>query len=141
MIDISEYNAIQKFNEKEPENDENRYYLRCWIHKHPRFKAYMSSTDLFQLYLVTKTNKRAFGIVISPRDEGPKALCVRLTKSGFKTMEKLFSDAEKEKVNAFEYVTSHIHGLSDLYCQFDFRVTDDPCTVVICVQRKRLLAN
>ena len=45
-------------------------------------------------------------------------------------MEKLFSDAEKEKVNAYEYVTSHIRGLSDLYCQFDFRVTDDPCTVV-----------
>ena len=93
-------------------------------------KAFMSSTDLFQLYLLTSINKRAFGIVISPRIEGAKVLCVRLTDNGFKIIQRLLDIAEKEKVNPFEHVTSRTHGLRDMYCQFEFRVTEDPCHVV-----------
>ena len=53
---------------------------RCWIHTHPRHKAFMSPTDIIQLYSLNQKYSNLFVIVISPRGEGLKLLCFRLIK-------------------------------------------------------------
>jgi len=66
--DITELNAVEAFAAGDHRPGDG-YIQRCWIHTHPRFKAFMSSIDIFQMFLNTKTNPSSFGIVISPRDQ------------------------------------------------------------------------
>ncbi len=46
----TEFDAIQRFCEMDPHDGSRLFCARCWIHTHPRFKAFMSSTDICQLY-------------------------------------------------------------------------------------------
>jgi len=66
--DITELNAVEAFAAGDHRPGDG-YIQRCWIHTHPRFKAFMSSIDIFQMFLNTKTNPSSFGVVISPRDQ------------------------------------------------------------------------
>jgi len=81
---ISELDAVQQFSSMEPQHDE--WVIRCWIHTHPRHKAFMSESDIFQLYSYARTNRKSFGIVISPKEEGIKVLCVHLTRYRFENI-------------------------------------------------------
>ena len=42
----TEFDAVNRFSELEPSSERGTHVLRCWIHTHPRFKAFMSSTDI-----------------------------------------------------------------------------------------------
>ena len=84
--DVAVLDAIQRFQRprRRGEDDEQTFFHpRCWIHTHARFKPFMSCKDLYQLFGLTQENRSAFGIVLSPRDNQLKALCVKLTDVGF----------------------------------------------------------
>jgi len=62
--------------------------LRCWIRSRPMDTAGLSSEDILQLFHFTKQNRDMFAVVISPRLEGVKAICVRLTQNGYEEIER-----------------------------------------------------
>jgi len=64
----------KKDSERELTVDPQKYKVRCWIHTHPRFNAFMSSLDIHQLYANATYLSASFGIVISPRIKGLKLL-------------------------------------------------------------------
>jgi len=86
--DLSEVNAVKNFHKMERRSPDD-YCSRCWIHTHPCFKAFMSAIDIIQLYYNACLNPHSFGIVLSPKKRGVKALCVALTDLGLHTVEML----------------------------------------------------
>jgi len=127
----TEFDAIQRFCEMDPHDGRGLYCTRCWIHTHPRFKAFMSSTDICQLFGCACQNRHSFGIVISPRRDGLKMLCVHLTKAGFEEMKKFYMEASCFQVSPAEYVKRRIHeSTTKFYCQIPFVTSDQPCHVV-----------
>ena len=99
---------VAKFAQIEQRSEPGAYVPRCWIHTHPRFKAFRSSTDIIQLFGCACQNPHSFGIVIFPRGEGLKVLCVRLTSAGFEKIQGYYKEAELMGINATEateYVT------------------------------------
>ena len=55
-----------------------------------QFKVFMYSLDIYQLFMNKKANPKSFGIVLSPRGHGLKALLVHLTKDGFDEVERSY---------------------------------------------------
>jgi len=111
----------------------DRLRLRCWVHTHPDHEAYMSALDLIQLFWLRKNSKGAyddtFGIVLSPRRSGVKALCVHLTDQGFQVMERYLQIAGRESFK--DYASARIENSSqEFYCQIPFQITDVPASVV-----------
>ena len=127
----TEIDAVQKFSELDPQNIDGNYIPRCWIHTHPCFKAFMSSTDIYQLHGFACQYRHSFGIVISPRGEGLKALTVHLTEDGFEETGRYCNEAEVRGTNAKEYVTTRIHSSTKkFYCQIPFSTSSETCQVV-----------
>jgi len=62
--------------------DYSRYSRRCWLHTNPNGKACMSPEDIYRMF----KNGCNFAVVISPINQGVKALCVRLTDLGRNTI-------------------------------------------------------
>jgi len=82
--EYTEYDAIMHF-QNEDKNDSGEYFQRCWIHTHPRHRAFMSPVDIYQMYRCeTSGTTYSFSMVISPRIEGLNVLVVRLTEDGMK---------------------------------------------------------
>jgi len=96
----TELDAFDLFRSLVPPNSQGFYASRCWIHTHPRPKAFMSSVDLVQLYNLMLFNPDSFGIVISPRQEGIKMLCVHLTEEGKNQIATFYSEARRMNVAA-----------------------------------------
>ena len=71
------YGVVNRFCEVEASSVRGTYVVRRWIQTHPRFKAFKSSLT------VTLQNLVSLEIVITRRGKVLKALCVRLTRSGF----------------------------------------------------------
>ena len=92
----TEIDAIHKFSELEPLNRDGHYIPRCWIHTHPCFKAFISATDMSQLYGGACQYRHSFGIVLSPRAEGVKTLCVHLTDDGFEEIGRFCNEATEK---------------------------------------------
>ena len=92
--------------------------MRCWIHTHPRFSAFMSTTDILQLH-----HNACLGIVLSPRGKGVKALVVALTDFGFHIVEALIKRADMLKEHIYQYPGA-------IYYQIPFEVVADACTVL-----------
>ena len=91
----------------------------------------MSSTDIFQLYACACEFRQAFGIVLSPRGEGLKALCVHLTQKGFRLVARFCQEATRMKVDVMQYALSQISASHEkLYCQVPFDISSEPCHVV-----------
>jgi len=92
---------------------------RCWIHMHPRWKAFMSSTDIYQLY-----NNALL-------EEGLKALSVHPTEAGFTEIKHFCENARALGVDMMEYALSCI-STSDmkLYCQIPFDASSEPRVVI-----------
>jgi len=129
---VTEFDAIKLFKPPEGSTDENDFVIRCWIHTHPHFKAFMSAVDIHQLYANACVNPNSFGIVISPKLEGLKALCVRLTRDGMDELKRLYLEAESRSPSSPDkYVISNIHRTTKkLYYQIPFTVTYDQSQVV-----------
>lgn len=129
---VTEFDAIDLFNPPEGSMDGNDFVFRCWIHTHPHFKAFMSAVDIHQLYVNASLNPLSFGIVISPKLEGLKVLCVRLTRDGFDELRRLRLEAESRSPrNPASYIIANIHRTTKkLYYQIPFTVTYDQCQVV-----------
>ena len=124
----TELDAVERFRTLKPQGN---FTPRCWIHTHPRWKAYMSSTDIFQLYACACEFRQAFGIVLSPRGEGLKALCVHLTQNGFRLVARFCQEATRMKVDVMQYALSQISASHEkLYCQVPFDISSEPCHVV-----------
>ena len=120
---LAALNALQMMEKQDPAHA-GEFKMRCWIHTHPRFKAYMSSLDLYTLHTLTRQNPNFFGIVLSPRGIGLKALIVCLTREGIEEINRFKRD------NSEEDVISLIHDSSTkLYCQVPFNVLPEPCHV------------
>ena len=92
--------------DEEPEDGSCAMYggfiQRCWIHTHPKHLAYMSPTDILQLFSLHQQNPNSFGIVISPRGKGPKVLCVRLTREGRNEIQALFHEEGARGLNLID---------------------------------------
>jgi len=89
---------------------------------HPIFDAFMSLEDIFQLYWLRKQDYHSFGIVLSPRRNGVKALCVHLTDNGFEMM-KNYEACAKEDFK--EYAVSRIESsMQTFYCQIPFQMSN-----------------
>jgi len=100
----------------------------------------MSHFDILQLYMNQRFAGNRVGIVISPRQEGIKVLCVSLTKRGFEELESyryLFSSSKELRtqypVNSGlgDYMLERIQqSSSKFYAQIPFSLSAEPCTVV-----------
>jgi len=102
----SEFDAVDIFEKLDLKFRSETYISRCGIHTHPRFKAFMSSLDIYQLYGMTQQNPRSFGIVLSPRGEGLKALCVHLAQD----------QQEAQAADMRQYTEIHIHESHTKFC-------------------------
>jgi len=128
---LTETDAMRKFAEAEPPKSYEGYIPRCWIFTHSRGKAYMTSEELYQLYLRSKTNRNFFSIVLAPRDSGVKALCVQLTQVGFNEIEQYCKEAKAKHQGIKEYVIHHINlSAAKFYYQIPFSVSYELCQVV-----------
>jgi len=140
--EVTELDAVNQFSLQDQLPSTDGYIQRCWIHTHPRFKAFMSSVDIFQLFMNARTNPRSFGIVFSPRGYGVKALCVHITKTGLSELERFYNQAlalqrERRELNVKEYVLKEIHSSdSKFYCQIPFILGPETC-VVADLRRER----
>ena len=115
---------------------------RCWIHTHPRWKAYMSSTDIFQLYVCACQYSQSFGIVISPRGAGLKALCVHLTEVGFTEVRRFCQEATARKIDVMNNAISQISASEKkFYCQIPFDVSSDPCISIDLREEKEVTSQ
>jgi len=92
---VTELDSVQRMEAMNPQA--SPFVPRCWIHTHPRWRAFMSATDIFQLYLCACQFHLSFGIVISPRVKGLKVLCVHLTEIGFTEGRRFCQEQQKQK--------------------------------------------
>ncbi len=147
---VSEFDAVERFAAQEPGKDMNSFVLRCWIHTHPRYKAYMSSKDIIQLYNNARMGNLSFGIVIAPKVKGLKALCVRLTNDGYEKVERILEESASVEPERREvFLSSAIcNSSTSFYCQVPFTVSDQPCQVVdlrstkeVCDQLRSFIEN
>jgi len=94
----------------------------------------MSSIDLFQLYCLTRQNSDSFDIVISPRMEGIKLLCVHLSNEGMQRIKEIHEEAmQAGHTEIAGYVIPRIQQTptrSKFYCQIPFKVSGDRCHIV-----------
>ncbi len=69
--------------------------------------------------------------MISSRGEGLKALCVRLTRSGFNQIYMYHKDAQILGVDPSEYAMEKIReSIATFYCQIPSKMSLDSCVVV-----------
>jgi len=128
--DITELNAVKNFHRGERGTPDD-YCMRCWIHTHPRFNAFMSTTDILQLYYNACLNRYSFGIVLSPRRKGVKALVVALTDFGFRIVQNLVKRADTSKEDRLKILRENIYKYpGGIYYQIPFETVPDACTVV-----------
>ena len=73
--------TFRRFDALDPNPKQEEYHVAFWIHTHPRWEAFMSPTDIRQLYYHCPINCPR-GIVVSPRQTGVKMLFVELTREG-----------------------------------------------------------
>ena len=72
------------------------------------------------------------GIVISPRREGVKALCVRLTASGKIYLNSLRDQAMQSKKDIRDYI---------FYYQVLFEISDESCTVIDFREKEEVIST
>ena len=56
------------------------FVSRCWIITHPTSNVFLLSGEILQLYIHIHHNQNCFCIILSPRNNGIKMVCVKLTK-------------------------------------------------------------
>jgi len=134
---VTLWNAVERFRAEEGSSVDVEYVPRFLKHTHPRCRAFLSSTDLYQLYSLQKNDKNYFAIVISPRKYGQKILCVHLTQDGLREIERHCNDAIKLAPSTDDgkwqrhCIQSHIDTTRvKLYCQIPFKGCEDSTHVV-----------
>ena len=116
-----------------------RFVTRCWIITHPTSSVFLSSEEIVQLYDHTLQDKQCFCVVLSPRNDGMKMLCVQLTTKGFKTIKKFQEDLERDpsfnESTRRAFLSLCVSGSDvDFYRQIRCSFSQDPCEV--CDVRK-----
>jgi len=125
----TELDAVKEFAATDPSMNEFDFRSRCWIHTHPKYKAFMSAIDLCQLFMLRLNDDNSFGIVLSPREQGIKALCVHLTEDGYSKL-KNYYELAKSNTKFFQYACARINDSCDTYyCQIPFVISPDATTV------------
>jgi len=130
--DMTDYDAIEFFRRHDGANSEQVYRKRCWIHTHPKYQAYMSHVDIYQMYHCFVHCKFSFCMVIFPRSKGLKVLAVRLTKTGTEEIKRYIDEANCLGVDPKGYAEDKINASSTkFYYQVPLLVIDtDECVVV-----------
>ena len=93
----------------------------------------MSPTDIIQLFMLNQQYPNLFAVVLSPREEGLKALCVRLTKAGRNKVRDYFlMEGDSPLDRAIEHVRQRISdSAEEFYCQIPFILSEEEsCQVV-----------
>jgi len=120
------------------DNTMDGYIPCCYLLTHPRHSVFLSAEEILQLYDHTLLNPRSYAIVLSPRNEGVKALCVRLTQDGFRMIEEYYEEGltvSSSYRDVALFVAGRINQAREhdqtapFYCQVEFRMTHDPCIV------------
>ncbi len=137
----TEFDAFEKLQAMDPTTVNGRFFGRCWIHTHPRWRAFMSSIDIYQLFLCQKFCGYSLGIVISPRGTGIKVLFVSLTRNGYEHLNELQQEAVTLGWDPRDYIISHIPGTLSVkyYYQIPFELSEEPCTVVDLRKEEKVL--
>jgi len=116
--------VMEEFQKIEP-NKTGTFLKRCVLIAHPGNSACLSREELRQVYCIMHRAESPFALVIAPRAEGPKALCIHLTPTGCTILSKDI------------HVSSEVSP-SPLCCQIPFTVVDDmPCRVVDLLIHKK----
>ena len=90
----------------------------------------MSEIDIHQMYLGENMCGYSFGMVISPRREGIKVLCFRLTEEGKAHLNYLREEAVKRREpNVRRYMIDNLAPDIKYYYQVPFEVSSEPYTV------------
>ena len=126
----TDFDLMDGFKMKDPITVNATFFGRCWIHTHPRWKAFMSTLDIVQLYYNERMCGHSFGIVLSPRREGAKALCVALTREGKAHIDHLREEACKSKIDPRNHIISHLRDDIKYYYQIPFITSSEPSIVV-----------
>ena len=83
----TEFDAIQRFCGMDPHDGYGLYCTRCWIQTHPKFLAFVSSTNVCQLHGCACQGCHSFGVVISPRRGA------HLTRAEFEEIKRFYMKA------------------------------------------------
>ena len=104
----------------------------CLIITHPTSSVFLSESDIVDLYKETCRIRNSFCIVLSPRSEGMKILCVQLTDEGFNEIKRLEEQTGSCLVYCKEYTAFMLEkklSQSDFifYRQISCRLLSCPC--------------
>jgi len=111
-----------------------RFVTRCWIITHPTSSVFLSSEEIVQLYDHTVQDEQCFCVVLSPRNDGMKMLCVQLTTKGSKEIKKfqnqlkgnpLFNDSTRRAFLSHYVSCSDVDFYRQIRCSF----SKDPCEI------------
>ncbi len=127
--DLSHIDVINAIQEREPRRLE-KIIQRCWLLTHPRGSVFLNEDELLKLYEYTRKNKHFFAIVLSPKRNGLKALCLHLTRDGFNKIEKYKSTAIDKELDPKRFIADKmLLSKHTFYCQIPFIVTETKSTV------------
>ena len=127
----TDVDVMQRLHELEPGKTDREFIPRCWIRTHPCFKALMSTTDLLQLSAFAWHDPNSFGIVLSPRLEGVKALCVHLTRFGLEMIKAYQTEPLDAHESRRDRVSTRIFDSTlKYYCQIPFVISFESCVVI-----------
>ena len=133
--------AFKVFDELDPNPEQVEYHPVFWMHTHPRWSAYMSHIDIFQLFQ-NRSEGYTKGIVFSPRQTGVKMLCVDLTKEGLTEIDRLrglyrvLYGGPKPVVDEKDFLLESIRDSSTkFYTRIPFSV--DSCSCFVADFRER----
>ena len=120
------------FSEQNPSQGRRKYTMRCLLITHPTSDPFLTSKEIAQLFQYTCSNDKCFAIVISPRNNGLKALCAKLTDEGFgklKEFEEIFnSSSTADESFKLLYLKKHIETTGfNYYRQIPCRLMAEPC--------------
>ena len=131
--DLTVADVQQRLQRFGPAEREGCFIQSCWLLTHPRSTVFLTEKEIYKLYLRTKaaTNKQMFAIVLSPRNEGLKAICLRLTKTGFNSIDKAVKRAQKQRKDPEKEVLECMPSFPPgLLCQIPFTVACITCDVL-----------
>ena len=126
-------------------DDLHDYVPRFWIFTHVKSKAFMSPSDIIRLYNLNLKNPNMFAIVISPKLEGVKALCVRLIDQAKDVIGSFFDEAQRSKQSdPVKYVEERLDASPlEYYRQISVVLSDDDveCKLIDLREEKEVVGQ
>ena len=86
--------------------------MRCWIITHPTSEVFLEPREIIQLYKYSRPKNNCFCIVLSPRSDGIKIICLRLTNKGFNHIQSYKQESERkypsDEASQMAYLLVHV---------------------------------